>query len=133
MDNTQKQKAAELRRRGLGFAEIARRLHLSRDTVKSFCYRNKIAVESSENTNRCRECGKPLVQVNGRKKRVFCCSECRIRWWHKHPELINQKAVYTFVCAGCGKRFKAYGNNHRKYCSHSCYINSRFKGGDGNG
>ena len=38
----------------------------------------------------------------------------------------NRKAVYHFVCACCGEPFTAYGNENRKYCSHSCYIAGRF-------
>lgn len=38
----------------------------------------------------------------------------------------HENAIYTYVCAVCGKQFEAYGNNHRKYCSHKCYINDRF-------
>ncbi|MCI9560414.1 MAG: hypothetical protein HFG52_14545 [Lachnospiraceae bacterium] len=56
--------------------------------------------------------------------------ECRVKWWHEHPEKIKQRAVYSFTCAGCGKPFTAYGNSRRKYCSHECYIRNRFKGGD---
>ena len=130
MDNIQKQTITELRQQGLGFAEIAGKLHLPRDTVKSFCYRNKIIIGASDDIDKCRNCGTPLTQTKGTKKRVFCSPECRTKWWHTHPEHIRQKAVYGFVCAGCGKHFKAYGNNHRKYCSHACYINARFKGGD---
>jgi endogenous inhibitor of DNA gyrase (YacG/DUF329 family) len=78
----------------------------------------------------CRECGKPLQQRSGMKPRVFCCDECRVKWWHEHPEKIKQRAVYSFTCVGCGKPFTAYGNFRRKYCSHECYIRNRFKGGD---
>ena len=41
-------------------------------------------------------------------------------------------ACVSTRCARCGKPFTAYGNAGRKYCSHSCYIADRFKGGDGN-
>lgn len=64
------------------------------------------------------------------KPRVFCSDECRVKWWHEHPEKIKQRAVYSFTCAGCGGQFTAYGNSRRKYCSHGCYIRARFKGGD---
>ena len=79
MDNTQKQKAAELRRWGLRFSEIVRKLNLSRNTVKSFCNRNKITAGFSKNANICRERSKPLIQINRRKKRVFCYDECRAK------------------------------------------------------
>jgi hypothetical protein len=37
--------------------------------------------------------------------------------------------MYSFTCAGCGVEFAAYGNASRKFCSHECYIKSRFGGG----
>lgn len=44
-------------------------------------------------------------------------------------EEVNRKANYSCTCAFCGKQFTSYGNKHRKYCSHACYINDRFGGG----
>ncbi|MBQ3459964.1 MAG: RNA polymerase subunit sigma-70 [Solobacterium sp.] len=136
MDGFQKEQIRNLRGEGLSYAEIARQVDASRDAVISFCRRNglqeikkpitavKIAAEDV-----CRECGKPLVQVNGMKRRVFCSKECRVKWWKEHPEQLNQKAVYQYTCPHCGKPFSAYGNAKRKYCSHSCYISDRFGGG----
>lgn len=136
MDGFQKEQIRNLRGEGLSYAEIARQVDVSRDAVISFCRRNglqeikkpitavKIAAEDV-----CRECGKPLVQVNGMKRRVFCSKECRVKWWKEHPEQLNQKAVYQYTCPHCGKPFSAYGNAKRKYCSHSCYISDRFGGG----
>ena len=43
-------------------------------------------------------------------------------------ELVKRKAVYTFTCPACGKEFTVYGNSHRKFCSHACYIAYRFGG-----
>ena len=79
--------------------------------------------------SRCKECGAALVQAEGMKTRVFCSAQCRKKWWKGHPEMLNKKAVYTHTCAGCGRKFTAYGNSKRKYCSHACYINHRFGGG----
>ena len=136
MDGFQKEQIRNLRGEGLSYAEIARQVDASRDAVISFCRRNglqeikkpitavKIAAEDV-----CRECGKPLVQVDGMKRRVFCSKECRVKWWKEHPEQLNQKAVYQYTCPHCGKPFSAYGNAKRKYCSHSCYISDRFGGG----
>ena len=128
----QKEKILQLRYQGASYSEIAKAVGLPRDTVKSFCRRN--AANNSDVTitepdlNGCRECGKALVQISGRKQRIFCSKECREKWWHTHPEKIRQRAVYTFTCPQCGKTFTAYGNRHRKYCSHRCYICDRFGG-----
>ena len=136
MDGLQKEQIRNLRREGLSYAEIARQVDVSRDAVISFCRRNGLqeikkptSVVKIIAADGCRECGKPLVQVDGMKRRVFCSKECRIKWWKEHPERLNQKAVYQYTCPHCGKAFSAYGNSKRKYCSHACYISDRFGGG----
>lgn len=137
MTDEQKKKITALRQEGLGYMAIAKQMDISKDTVKSFCRRNGLAGEmasaAEKKVPKCRECGKLLQQAEGMKPRVFCCDECRVKWWHEHPEQIKQRAVYSFICACCGKAFTAYGNSKRKYCSHKCYIRNRFKGGDMDG
>lgn len=134
MDGFQKEQIRSLRSEGRSYAEIAKQIDVSRDAVISFCRRNglqdiKRLVKKITVTDGCRECGKPLVQIDGMKRRVFCSKDCRVKWWKEHPERLNQKAVYQFTCPHCGKPFSAYGNSKRKYCSHSCYISDRFGGG----
>lgn len=136
MDGFQKEQIMNLRREGMSYAKIAKQVDVSRDAVISFCRRNglqeikkPIPVVNTDAADVCRECGKPLIQVDGMKKRVFCSKECRVKWWKEHPERLNQKAVYQYTCPHCGKPFSAYGNSKRKYCSHACYISDRFGGG----
>ena len=76
----------------------------------------------------CEQCGKPIEQNPGRKRKRFCCDACRNKWWNAHLNLVKRKAVYTFTCPACGKEFTVYGNSHRKFCSHACYIAYRFGG-----
>ena len=135
MTDGQKEQISELRAKGLGYKKIATELSVSIDTIKSYCRRNGLVGEREkpsitvDDTN-CRECGKELTQIPKTKRRSFCCDICRIRWWSAHPGAIKQKAVYSFVCPTCGKKFLSYGNSKRKYCSHDCYIRSRFQGGE---
>lgn len=136
MDGFQKEQIRNLRREGMSYAKIAKQVDVSRDAVISFCRRNglqeikkPIPVVNTDAADVCRECGKPLIQVDGMKRRVFCSKECRVKWWKEHPERLNQKAVYQYTCPHCGKPFSAYGNSKRKYCSHACYISDRFGGG----
>lgn len=136
MDGFQKEQIRNLRREGMSYAKIAKQVDVSRDAVISFCRRNglqeikkPIPVVNTDAADVCRECGKPLIQVDGMKRRVFCSKECRVKWWKEHPERLNQKAVYQYTCPNCGKPFSAYGNSKRKYCSHACYISDRFGGG----
>ena len=122
-----------LRDSGHGYSDIADRLGISKNTIKSFCRRNGAsgvrAVNYVERQNCCPQCGKKLIQPEKQKPRRFCSSQCRQAWWNAHPEMIKQKAVYSFVCPTCGKSFTAYGNSRRKYCSHQCYVQARFQGG----
>lgn len=132
MTSEQKDKIIRFRKQGYGYAEIGRELNISKNTVKTFCRRNNLTmsdIKQIDTIDRCRECGKPITQIEKRKKRIFCCKACRERWWTEHADRINRKAIYTFTCKKCGKVFTAYGNKNRKYCSHDCYIADRFKGG----
>lgn len=125
---TEKQKAdiIELRSKGLKYSDIADRLQLSINTVKSFYRRCKDTVSSAH----CKCCGRPISQPLRTREKKFCSDECRMNWWNSHKDEINKKAVYHFKCESCGQEFQAYGNNHRKYCSRECYINMRFGGGN---
>ena len=76
----------------------------------------------------CNCCGKPVAQNPGRKEKKFCSDACRTRWWNSHLDLVKRKAIYHFTCPTCGREFTAYGNAHRKYCSHTGYIEDRFGG-----
>ena len=134
MTKEQKSKITELRSNGCGYSAIAAELEISKETVKSFCRRNGLTSGVTQQTVPpdcgCKECGKGIVQPEKMKTLVFCSKECRVKWWNKHPENVNKRAVYSFSCACCGKNFTAYGNSKRKFCSHNCYIQSRFKGGE---
>lgn len=133
MNELQKQQIIELRNQGISYSKIADALGISINTIKSFCRRNNlgghIGKENKQiNKTFCKECGKELNQNLGKKPLKFCSDKCRVKWWNTHPELVNRKAIYSFICTNCGEPFTAYGNSKRKYCSHSCYINHRFGG-----
>ena len=137
MTNEQKEQIKKLRDSGYGYSKIAEALGLTKNQVSAFCRRNSLTGNTADpdkketpNVGCCRCCGKPLVQIPGRKPVKFCSAICRVRWWNSHPDMVNKKAIYHFTCACCGKEFTAYGNAHRKYCSHVCYIADRFRVGD---
>ena len=80
----------------------------------------------------CRYCGSFLKQPKTGRKRHFCNDTCRRKWWNDNRDKIRQSAgsIYGFTCKRCGKQFTAYGNPHRQYCSHECYISDRFWEGE---
>lgn len=135
MTDEQKHQIETRRIKGEGYSSIAEALGLSKDTIKSYCRRKNMggiraAVHVTASLRDvCPQCGEKLVQLAGRKQARFCSSTCRQTWWNAHPDQVKRKAVYSFTCAYCGKAFSAYGNSHRKYCSHDCYSRARFKRG----
>lgn len=133
MTEHQKSEIIRMRNKGMSFSQISDITGLSRNTVKSFCRRQNITAQSETPAEYmsdkliCKQCGKELHPTPGQKIPKFCSAACRTKWWNAHPEKVNRKAIYNFTCANCGKSFTAYGNKGRKFCSHECYINSRFK------
>jgi endogenous inhibitor of DNA gyrase (YacG/DUF329 family) len=129
MTNSEKEQVVALRSAGATYADIAQLLEINVNTVKSYCQRNNLgAANTTHNTEkpRCEQC-KKVLPVTSRAHRRFCSDACRLAWWHKHPNNLNQKAVYRFVCPVCHKAFTAYGNANRKYCSRKCYGKSKRK------
>ena len=78
-----------MRSRGKTAMDIALALQISVNTVRSYIRRHPpedaVRVE-------CRQCGKPILQVKGRKAKYFCSDKCRNAWWNAHPEKVQRKA-----------------------------------------
>ena len=127
-DNQQKDIKA-LRQAGLGYKKIAAALSLLENTIKSICRRMQVPKAAPiPEGDVCECCGKPIEQTAGRKHKRFCSDACRHKWWNSHLHLVQRKAVYHIKCRHCGREFEIYGNSHRKYCCHACYIAERFGG-----
>lgn len=132
MTDAEKEKVRFWRCEGLSYGVIAARLGVSENTIKSHCRRNNLTgIAAKQAILVCRHCGKPLAGLPKAKQRKFCSEACRRAWWKAHPELVHRDAFYPMVCAHCGKEYKSYGNDKRKYCSHACYITARFGKGGG--
>ena len=133
MTELQKNQILEMRRLGCTYRYIATSLSLQEGTVKSHCLRagkkGSPAAPDPTPDSSCRHCGKQLVQIEKRKRRVFCSKACRQSWWNSHLYLVDRssKALHHFTCPTCQKRFSVYGNARRKYCSHRCYIADRYR------
>jgi len=138
MTETDKQQIFDLRLKGVGYKAIAAVLGISRDSVRAFCKRNGLdgdakAVSLNVEEKKikhllCSCCSKSIKQKDRGRNRRFCSDQCRRKWWRDHPEARNKKdaSTYCYTCPHCGKEFSCYGNKKRKYCSHDCYIKSRF-------
>lgn len=112
----EKQMIRSLRKGGFSLTQISAKLHLSRNTVKSFCQREKSSFPTlKNNVSLCKNCGYPLTFHSHRK--AFCSDQCRTRYW-------NRNTILT--CQYCGKAFLSNGNKHRKFCGRDCYLRGRY-------
>ena len=132
MTETEKNQIHEMRRHGCTYKHIADVLSLKEGTVKTYCVRaakkGLIAPIEPDHDSSCKQCGVPIEQVPKRKRKIFCSKTCSQKWWNTHLHLVDRssKALHHFTCPTCQKRFSAYGNDKRTYCSHQCYINARY-------
>ena len=60
----------------------------------------------------CKQCGKEFV-VTGKGKHEFCCSDCRVKWFHEEKMRKRLEARANKKCAMCGGPMTGNG---RKYC-----------------
>ncbi len=125
MKAEEKQQILALREQGMGYKRIAFELGLNVNSVKSF-YRRNTTKSTSIIDGVCRQCGMHLDEDS--RGRKFCSPVCRSVWWNKNRQHLQGKHILTIACKACGKPFKAYRWQGRKYCSHACYIQNRFGG-----
>ena len=134
MTQAQKDLIIVLRKQNLGYGIIARKLGFPRDRIRTFCLIHGLTERRSIDVPKeklgievCKNCGKDLIQSSHKRKRKFCCDECRHSWWALHQDKIKRKAFYHFKCPQCGKQFTSYGDVNRKFCSRSCAAASRWR------
>ena len=136
MTSTEKRMIDQYRQKGMSYADIAASLNLSVNTVKSYCLRNKIGIETEPadqepepvsavfSAGLCRQCGTAILSAQNRADKHFCSDKCRKQWWHAHrSESLN---ATDRVCPACGRHFRT--NRQQKFCCHACYIVARFGG-----
>ena len=134
MTDKEKMQIAKFREQGFSYTQISKMMDLSINSIKTYCKRHglggTIGYEAiiDPGVSRCETCGKEIAQSPGRKHKRFCSDKCRMTWWNNHTDQVKRKANYEYTCVYCNKKFIAYGNANRKYCSHSCYIEDRFGG-----
>ena len=135
MTPEEKTKIITLRNAGIGYQQIAEILGMKVNTVKTFCSRNGLTSTANKDPDMvfpgvyrkvCKNCGEFFLQYPGHREKMFCCSDCRNKWWNAHISQIKRDSMYEYTCPVCGKKFNAYKNRNRKYCSHACYITARF-------
>ena len=78
-----------LQYKGYGYKRIAAETGLALNTVKSFYARHPVqSKKPQEQSNSCRNCGKPLEQTPHKRKKMYCSDSCRMTWWNAHLERV---------------------------------------------
>jgi len=127
MTKDQQQAIIRMKNGGFTLTQIATRLGLSRNTVKSFCQRNQDNLMSKA-TGTCEQCGAVLFSKPGHKEPRFCSDKCRSGWWNRHPEMLSNGKMVESHCKCCDVAFRSYPSQHRDYCSRACYLKARYGG-----
>lgn len=130
MTQKERDEVQRMRLEGRSYTQIGDYLNISRNTVKSICQRVGIQpadiTGKGHDSERCRNCGTILIQKNTGKRKLFCSDSCRRTWWKEHRDKRTMKSASKTKCAFCGCIFEDYDKNHRRYCSHGCYVRDRF-------
>ena len=64
MTENEKNKIIELRKQGYGYQKIANEVGMSVNSIRNFC--SKVSL-----TNACKNCGKKISSILGKKKKEF--------------------------------------------------------------
>lgn len=135
MNDIQRQQIHTLRNAGYSYGKIATKLNINENTIKTYCKRHGLGGIAKKTPltdspfQQCLNCGISIQQNPRRKEKKFCSDKCRNMWWNSHLDKVNRKAYYQLTCQHCNRIFFSYGNKQRKYCSHDCYVQERFRGG----
>ncbi len=140
MTHEEKRLIGQMRAAGQSYIRIAKELDISINSVKSYCRRHGLGADTAmqetqpvqaepsppqSEATACEQCGSPVRQVAGRKKRRFCSDACRQAWWTTHRGEMSRRAMHHFVCEYCGMQFSRYGVAERRFCSKACAAHAR--------
>lgn len=120
MTNEQKNIIQKMRMQNETYAVISEVVGIPIGTIKSYCHRHS-PISQTANTIVCKNCGADIEGKAKVKPRLFCCNQCRQRWWNSHRISRQSDKIHQFACATCGKKFSDYIGTNRKYCSQVCY------------
>ena len=120
MNKLQIEQLNRMRIAGYGPTKIARELGISVNTVSSYNRRHPVPPGAI----RCANCGRLVPLTKGKRAKRFCSIECKTQWWNKRRYGDNRNVI-TSTCQFCGKEFKSYASDKRKYCSKTCFHDAR--------
>ena len=107
-----------LRKQGLSYKEIAKRIDITPENARMIASRAK---KQQQHTSPCpagvcKVCGDPLTFVEGKKRKQFCSDACRTKYQNQR----KKRTPHICTCELCGKEFVYYGNPHKRFCSQEC-------------
>ena len=120
MTDEQKEIIRKMRKQNETYATISDVVGIPTGTIKSYCHRHNRTLKNA-NSVICKSCGKDIIIKPKIKPRLFCCDQCRQKWWNAHRTSHQSRKIQIFTCAVCGKEFMDYIGANRKYCSKTCY------------
>ena len=107
MTSEQKRLIDQYRCQGMGSTEIAEKLSLSVNTVKSYCRRNTVLTAAADDgaapSGICKQCSRLMAGGQDRRGKQFCSDRCRYQWWHLHRGKSLNATEHT--CQSCGRVF----------------------------
>ena len=128
MTKAQKDKIKYMRECNIGYAQIAKEIGATINSVKSYCHRQGLNTEALiSKGDCCKNCGKVITEKSKTRPRKFCSVQCKTAWWNLHRRDRQSDNIVEFTCSVCGKHFKDYAHTERKFCSLACY---RMRGED---
>ena len=125
MTKEEKQTILDLRAKGTSYGKIAAITGIKEASIKTICFRAKN--KWFEEKCYCKECGKPLKFTPGKRKKIYCNYNCRMKYWSKHKADLGRDHLILLVCPNCNKSFYSYISKNAKFCSLDCYQDSRKK------
>ena len=108
----------EMRLQNMGYKMIAKKLRISRETVRYHCKRLELEGTRGEVVKKqyitCKGCGKEIAKSRQRK---YCSVECRKSVFKPEPT----PTIYKRSCKRCNKDFETT-NWYAKYCCEDCVF-----------
>ena len=114
----EKNEVLKLHNENKSHREIGRLLSKADTTILRFI--NFVKQEHITGFAECPNCGREIVHYKSQRgrRRVYCCKECQ------RSEVARKNTF--FICQECGKSYRGYQFQKRKYCSVSCYLKHRY-------
>ena len=114
MTQTERDKIVRLKESGKTYKEISDITGICVSTVKSIYSRT--ITKQNDKVYYCKQCGKKLVIIKGKRQKVLCSDKCRMYFWRTHKKLMNSTKFVRIECPACHIVFNDYENKKRKYC-----------------